>query len=105
MKLYAYGEVKKIIGVFIEDHFDMTEYCLFNMRLPAAGYNRRICATSGVEIGIICHSLWLYSADPTLIKGEKVTYAQNIICDLDNAGSYYQYGAEGTIGKELSMET
>jgi putative intracellular protease/amidase len=174
MKLNSQGDAKGTIGVFIEDHFDMTEYRLFNRRLPAAGYNveyisnlwsnstlqfgsnpdngwveehitvskdvadvdptqykgflligayatdrlrytvkpekgkpndapavellRRICATSGVKIGTICHSLWLFCADPMLIKGKKVTCAHNIICDLENAGADVQYGDEGTIG-------
>ena len=32
MLLKAHGESKGKIGVFIEDHFDMTEYRLFNKR-------------------------------------------------------------------------
>ena len=177
MKLKAFGEPKGTIGVLIEDHFDMTEYRLFNKRLPAAGYNveyisnlwnnsslqfgsnpdngwveehldvsmdvanvdpalykgflligayatdrlrytvkpekgkpndapavellRRICATTGVKIGTICHSLWLFCADPLLIKGKKVTCAHNIICDLENAGADVQYGDDGTIGSVI----
>ena len=37
-------------------------------------------------IGTICHSLWLFCADSTLIEGRKVTCAHNIVCDVINAG-------------------
>ena len=39
MLLNAHGSCKGKIGVFIEEHFDMTEYRLFNKRLPSAGYD------------------------------------------------------------------
>ena len=39
MLLPAHGESKGKIGVFIEDHFDMTEYRIFNKRFPAAGFD------------------------------------------------------------------
>ena len=39
-----------------------------------------------LAIGTICHSLWLFCADPSLLKGRKVTCAHNIICDVENAG-------------------
>ena len=38
MLLSSHGPAKGRIGVFIEDHFDMTEYRIFNRRFPAAGY-------------------------------------------------------------------
>jgi putative intracellular protease/amidase len=39
-----------------------------------------------LAIGTICHSLWLFCADPSLLRGRKVTCAHNIICDVENAG-------------------
>ena len=39
-----------------------------------------------MAIGTICHSLWLFCADPSLLKGRKVTCAHNIVCDVENAG-------------------
>lgn len=39
-----------------------------------------------LKIGNICHSLWLFCADPELIKGRKVTCAHNIMYDVQNAG-------------------
>lgn len=39
-----------------------------------------------LAIGTICHSLWLFCADPSLLKGRTVTCAHNIICDVVNAG-------------------
>ena len=39
-----------------------------------------------LAIGTICHSLWLFCADPSLIRGREVTCAHNIVCDVINAG-------------------
>ena len=39
-----------------------------------------------MAIGTICHSLWLFCADPSLIRGRRVTCAHNIVCDVENAG-------------------
>ena len=174
MLLSAHGNSKGKIGVFIEDHFDMTEYRLFNRRFPAAGYDlqyisnlwgnptlqfgsnpdngwveehltvstdvkdvkpsdykgflligayatdrlrytvkpekgkpndapavelmRKICATPGVKVGTICHSLRLMCADRCLLDVKQVTCAHNILCDVENAGGLVQYGDDGTVG-------
>jgi putative intracellular protease/amidase len=37
-------------------------------------------------VGTICHSLWLFCADPELLRGRSVTCAHNIYCDVVNAG-------------------
>lgn len=39
-----------------------------------------------LAIGTICHSLWLFCADPNLLQGREVTCAHNIVCDVENAG-------------------
>ena len=39
-----------------------------------------------IAIGTICHSLWLFCADPTLLKGRRVTCAHNIVCDVESGG-------------------
>jgi protease I len=44
-----------------------------------------------LKVGTICHSLWLFCADPSLIKGRKVTCAHNITCDVENAGGTVIY--------------
>lgn len=44
-----------------------------------------------LKIGTICHSLWLFCADPDLIRGRKVTCAHNITCDVENAGGTVVY--------------
>ncbi len=51
---------------------------------------------NNLKIGTICHSLWLFCADPQLIKGRKVTCAHNIICDVENAGGIVIYEENGT---------
>lgn len=42
--------------------------------------------SGALAIGAICHSLWLFCADPDLLKGRHVTCAHNIVCDVENAG-------------------
>jgi putative intracellular protease/amidase len=39
-----------------------------------------------VRVGAICHGLWLFCAAPELLRGRKVTCANNILCDVVNAG-------------------
>ena len=58
-------------------------------RAPAVEFLRKAVQAMDrgqVIIGTICHSLWLFCADPTLMKGRKVTCAHNIIGDVLNAG-------------------
>ena len=52
---------------------------------PAVAFLRKAMKAEGLKIGTICHSLWLFCADPDLIKDRKVTCAHNIICDVENA--------------------
>jgi putative intracellular protease/amidase len=52
---------------------------------------------NSLKIGTICHSLWLFCADPELIKNRKVTCAHNIICDVENAGGSIVYEGEETV--------
>ncbi len=54
---------------------------------PAVEFLRKAMATEGVKLGTICHSLWLFTADPDLLKDRKVTCAHNIVCDVENAGA------------------
>ena len=49
-----------------------------------------------IKIGTICHSMWLFCADPELIKGRKVTCAHNIVCDVENAGGVVMYEKDET---------
>ena len=45
-------------------------------------------------IGTICHSLWLFTAVPELLKDRKVTCAHNIIYDVQNAGGIVMFEEE-----------
>lgn len=49
-----------------------------------------------LKIGTICHSLWLFCAAPELLLNRQVTCAQNIICDVENAGGIIVYTGEET---------
>ena len=49
-----------------------------------------------LRIGTICHSLWLFCADPELLKDREVTCAHNIICDVQNAGGIVVFTGDKT---------
>jgi protease I len=63
-------------------------------KAPAVLFLRKALETEGLKVGTICHSLWLFCADPELMKGRKVTCAHNIICDVENAGGEVVYDPE-----------
>ncbi|MDD5198499.1 MAG: DJ-1/PfpI family protein [Terrimicrobiaceae bacterium] len=62
---------------------------------PALVFLRKAMRVPGLKVGAICHALWLLCADPTLLRGRKVTCAHNILCDVENAGGECVYGPEG----------
>jgi putative intracellular protease/amidase len=64
---------------------------------PAVEFLRKAVATENVKLGTICHSLWLFCADPELIRDKKVTCAHNIICDVENAGAEVVYENDATV--------
>lgn len=47
-----------------------------------------------LKVGAICHGLWLFCADPTLLRGRRVTCAHNIISDVQNAGGIPVFDGE-----------
>jgi protease I len=55
-----------------------------------------------LNIGTICHSLWLFCADPELLSNRKVTCAHNIICDVQNAGGIIIF--DGNTTKDLQID-
>jgi protease I len=63
---------------------------------PAVAFLRKVINNQNIKLGTICHSLWLFCADPDLIKGRKVTCAHNIICDVENAGGEVIYEGNAT---------
>ena len=61
---------------------------------PAVVFLRKAVAAMDagrLRVGAICHGLWLFCADPALLKGRQVTCAHNIICDVVNAGGIPVY--------------
>ena len=62
---------------------------------PAVVFLRK-AMQSEAKIGAMCHSLWLFCADPDLMTGRKVTCAHNIVCDVENAGADVVYEGDGT---------
>ena len=69
---------------------------------PAVEFLRKSMATDSLKLGTICHSLWLFCADPDLIKSRKVTCAHNIICYVENAGGDVIY--EGDVTADLVID-
>jgi putative intracellular protease/amidase len=69
---------------------------------PAVVFLRQAIANQDVKLGAICHSLWLFCADPDLIQNRQVTCAHNIICDVENAGAEVIYDGDAT--KELVID-
>ncbi len=63
---------------------------------PALIFLRKAVADKQTKIGTICHSLWLFCADPALLDGRQVTCAHNIICDLVNAGADVVFDGQNT---------
>jgi putative intracellular protease/amidase len=40
--------------------------------------------------------MWLFCADPALLKGRRVTCAHNIVCDVENAGADVVFDGDQT---------
>jgi putative intracellular protease/amidase len=63
---------------------------------PAVRFLRRVLRSPDAKVGSLCHGLWLFCADPTLLRGRRVTCAHNIICDVENAGGEVVYAGDET---------
>jgi protease I len=63
---------------------------------PAVVFLRQAIANQDLKLGAICHSLWLFCADPDLLQNRQVTCAHNIICDVENAGAEVIYDGDAT---------
>jgi putative intracellular protease/amidase len=70
---------------------------------PAVKFLRQVMEKR-IPIGTICHSLWLFCADPTLLRGRKVTCAHNLIYDVQNAGGDVQFGKNDTDTVEVVVD-
>ncbi len=57
----------------------------------ATQFLRKAMAEKHLIIGTICHSLWLFTPAPDLLKGRKVTCSHNIMHDVQNAGGVLVY--------------
>ena len=79
-----------LIGGYAMDRLRYEEKCNAVNQAPAVVLLRKaveMMDQGSIAIGTICHSLWLFCADPSLIKGREVTCAHNIVCDVENAGA------------------
>ncbi|MBL6766206.1 MAG: DJ-1/PfpI family protein [Verrucomicrobiae bacterium] len=87
-----------LIGAYAMDRLRYQETVLPGQpnQAPAVRFLREALTVSGLKIGTICHSLWLFCADPAMLTGRKVTCAHNIVCDVENAGGVVQYEGDQT---------
>ncbi|MBM5806649.1 MAG: thiamine biosynthesis protein ThiJ [Cyanobacteria bacterium M_surface_10_m2_179] len=79
-----------LIGGYAMDRLRYQEKLAATNQAPAVNLLRQavtLMDQGELAIGTICHSLWLFCADPSLIKSREVTCAHNIICDVENAGA------------------
>jgi len=79
-----------LIGGYAMDRLRYQETLTTPNQAPAVALLRQAVQRMDegkLAIGTICHSLWLFCADPSLIQGRKVTCAHNIVCDVVNAGA------------------
>jgi putative intracellular protease/amidase len=60
----------------------------------ATRFLRKVMATKNLIVGTICHSLWLFTPAPDLLRGRKVTCSHNILFDVRNAGAELVYDAK-----------
>ena len=68
-------------------------------RAPAVELLRRAVAemdAGRLQIGTICHSMWLFCAAPELLQGRHVTCAHNILCDVQAAGAEVVFDGDQT---------
>jgi len=63
---------------------------------PAVEFIRHAMHTNGLKVGTICHSLWLLCADPSLLKGRRVTCAHNLIADVEGSGADVVFDGDQT---------
>lgn len=80
------------LGAYAVDHLRHQEHPRPGQanHAPAVDFIRRAMRTPGLKVGTICHSLWLMCADPSLLRGRKVTCAHNIMPDVEHAGGDVQ---------------
>lgn len=53
---------------------------------PAVEFMRHAMQTDGLKVETICHSLWSLCADPSLLRGRRVTGAHHLIADVEGTG-------------------
>ncbi|BAZ48567.1 ThiJ/PfpI domain-containing protein [Nostoc sp. NIES-4103] len=90
-----------LIGAYAMDRLRYEQYPQQGQpnQSPAVKFLRkavRAMDAGQLKIGTICHSLWLFCADPELLNNREVTCAHNIICDVKNAGGIIVFDGYGT---------
>jgi putative intracellular protease/amidase len=92
-----------LIGAYAMDRLRYEEHVRPGQpnRAPAVQFLRDAMQAQ-IPVGTICHSLWLFCADRSLLAGRRVTCAHNILCDVENAGATVVY--DGDVTAELVVD-
>jgi protease I len=87
-----------LIGAYATDRLRYQEHMRPGEpnRAPAVQFLREAMQAQ-LPVGTICHSLWLFCADRSLLAGRRVTCAHNIVCDVENAGGTVVYEGDSTV--------
>lgn len=87
-----------MIGAYASDRLRYQEKVAKGQKntAPAVVFLRRVMAAPHLKVGTICHGLWLWCADPDLLRGRRVTCAHNIVRDVENAGGEVVYEGDAT---------
>lgn len=80
-----------LVGAYAMDMLRYEVHVKENSEPDATSFLRKAMATPNLVIGTICHSLWLFTPAPDLLKGRHVTCAHNIMYDVRNAGAILVY--------------
>jgi putative intracellular protease/amidase len=88
-----------LIGAYAMDRLRYEEHPVEGQHnnSPAMKLIREIMSTQGKKLGTICHSLWMLTSAPDLLKDRKVTCAHNVLYDVQNAGGKVIFDGDQTI--------
>jgi putative intracellular protease/amidase len=89
-------DLTKYRGLFLVGGYamDMLRYEVHveqNSEPAATSFVRKAMGTPDLLIGTICHSLWILTPAPDLLKGRHVTCGHNVMYDVQNAGAILVY--------------
>jgi len=80
-----------LVGAYAMDMLRYEVHVTEKSEPDATTFLRKAMATPNLIVGTICHSLWLFTPAPDLLKGRHVTCGHNSMFDVRNAGGILVY--------------